>query len=222
MASLLVWLDWIKTNARVVLASSSEPRAAVLQKLCIPFEVAASNIAEDLDKRLLTPEAYALETANLKGLHVYEKYLGSTESGKSLIVISCDTVVLLDDRIMEKPLNVVDAALMLESLSGRAAYVLTGVTIRFRHPGFDMPDIVSFICKTGISFYTLTMDEIEAYLRSNEWINKAGAFGIQGLGALLISEIRGDLNNVIGLPLNSISEHIARNLENTKQSVVNH
>lgn len=118
------------------------------------------------------------------------------------IVISADTAVFIDDRMLGKPENRVDACLMLRSLSGRTHSVITGCCIARGE------ERVSFSVVTEVEFYPLTDAEIEEYVDTGEPSDKAGSYGIQGRGALLVREIRGDYFNVVGLPVAELSRRL--------------
>ena len=111
------------------------------------------------------------------------------------LVIAADTVVTADDRVLGKPKNSEDAAAMLRFLSGRTHTVYTGVTV------CRNTQISTQHEATQVRFRQLTQEEISAYVASNEPMDKAGAYGIQGLGALLVEGIEGDYFNVVGLPV---------------------
>lgn len=114
-------------------------------------------------------------------------------------VLAADTVVALDGQILGKPRDAVQARAMLEKLSGRMHTVWTGYCIQ------QGARQVSGICCTDVYFYELTPAEIEGYIETGEPMDKAGAYGIQGKGALLVRKIHGDFYNVVGLPIAVIS-----------------
>lgn len=119
------------------------------------------------------------------------------------IVLGCDTVVLLDDEIMGKPKDRDDAFRMLRALSGETHTVMTGVSL------YHGRQTTVFTTETDVTFYTLSDAEIHAYLDTGEPFDKAGAYGIQGKGSLLIQRIEGDYFNVVGLPVAALSRQLA-------------
>ena len=117
------------------------------------------------------------------------------------LIVAADTIVALDGEILGKPRDVEDAVRMLKELSGRTHEVFTGVTVLRETGGDRVRDAVTFSAGTRVTFYPLTEEEIRDYVASGEPMDKAGAYGIQGLGARLVERIEGDYNNVVGFPL---------------------
>lgn len=118
------------------------------------------------------------------------------------IVIGCDTVVVLDDEIMGKPRDREDAFRMLRQLSGETHTVMTGVSL------YHGRQTTVFTVETDVTFYVLSDAEIEAYLDTGEPFDKAGAYGIQGKGSLLVQRIEGDYFNVVGLPVAALFRNL--------------
>ncbi len=115
------------------------------------------------------------------------------------IVLAADTVVALDNHILGKPQDKAHAAQMLRMLSGRVHQVYTGYCI------LKQNRCEIGVCRTGVEFYPLSETDIESYIATGEPLDKAGGYGIQGLGALLVRGINGDFYNVVGLPVGEIS-----------------
>ena len=174
----------------LILASLSPRRKELLGRLLLPFEVIAANVNEEEEKKD-TPEQTVLALS-------FQKAMAVAKDHPHDLVLGADTVVALNHVILGKPHSRKEAFEMLSLLSGRTHQVFSGFTI----VGGDR--IVSRFEKTDVTFSTLTREEIEWYLDSGEPFDKAGAYGIQGLGALLVKEIRGDYNNVVGLPLKAV------------------
>lgn len=173
----------------IILASASPRRQELLRQIGLSFQV----IPADLDEGSIeasSPTALVEALAAAKAEHVALRQ----ESADALIIAS-DTIVVLDDCVMGKPESASDARSMLETLSGRMHEVYTGVTLR------QGARIETFSDRSEVTFRTLSEEEIEAYIRTGEPMDKAGAYGIQGFGALFVSELRGDYYNVMGLPL---------------------
>lgn len=118
--------------------------------------------------------------------------------GDSLPVIAADTIVVIDGEILGKPKSPADAAAMLQRLSGREHEVLTGIAVAYK--GRQAAEV----CTTKVFFRKLTAEEITAYVATGEPLDKAGAYGIQGQGAVLVEKIDGCYNNVVGLPLTQL------------------
>lgn len=118
--------------------------------------------------------------------------------GDSLPVIAADTIVVIDGEILGKPKSPADAAAMLQRLSGREHEVLTGIAVAYK--GRQAAEV----CTTKVVFRKLTAEEITAYVATGEPLDKAGAYGIQGQGAVLVEKIDGCYNNVVGLPLTQL------------------
>ena len=172
----------------VVLASASPRRLALLKQVGITASVHPASFAE---------EAGSADAAHEVVLH---NALGkcravAAEVGDSVPVIAADTVVVVDEVILGKPADAQEAAAMLARLSGRTHQVLTGVAVKYA--GKELAQV----CATKVFFRELTQGEIAAYVGSGEPLDKAGAYGIQGKGALLVEKIEGCYNNVVGLPL---------------------
>ena len=119
----------------------------------------------------------------------------AAKMGDELPVIAADTIVVIDNVILGKPQDAAAAKVMLQRLSGRTHQVMTGVAVRYK--GQQMSEV----CVTDVSFRQLTAEEIDDYIATGEPMDKAGAYGIQGRGAVLVEKINGCYNNVVGLPL---------------------
>jgi septum formation protein len=169
---------------RLVLASSSPQRRAILEQLRIPFEVVAPSYEED-DPPGADPAALVRRHAEGKARSVHE-------DGR--ITLGVDTTVHLDGRLYGKPDGRAGAATMLRQLSGRTHTVLSGICLL--GSGFDVVQHEL----TDVTFRLLSPVELDAYLASGEWEGRAGAYAIQGLGGRLVERIDGDYLNVVGLP----------------------
>lgn len=173
---------------KIVLASQSPRRRELLGKMGLEFTTKAPEIDETalsgLPARQLV-EALSRE----KALWV------ARQEDPEAIVIGSDTVVVRDGEILGKPASPAQAEEMLASLSGRSHEVCTGITV------CQGDRVVSQVEVTQVTFRTLTPQEIARYVRTGEPMDKAGAYGIQGLGALLVEGIQGDYSAVVGLPV---------------------
>ncbi len=170
----------------IILASNSPRRRELLTLGGIDFTVKVSNVDESIPVGITKPGDVVKHLSKTKAQAVYD--------GEN-IVIGADTVVAIDDMILGKPQDEAGAKAMLKSLSGREHSVYTGVTI-ISTKGIDV-----FYNETKVEFYPLTDEDIEAYVATGEPMDKAGAYGIQGKGSLLVKGITGDYFNVVGLPL---------------------
>jgi septum formation protein len=171
----------------VILASASPRRYELLKNLGLNFKVIPSHAEESHEKRA-DMEEVVKANARLKGEAVAKKY-------PEALVISADTIVALNDHIMGKPKNEQDAFEMLKALSGQTHRVYTGLGL-FNDKRF----VLDAVC-TQVRFRNLSDEEIWAYINTGEPFDKAGGYGIQGQGALLVEGINGCYYNVVGLPL---------------------
>ena len=178
----------------VILASSSPRRKELMQLLCSSFRVIPPECDEKLPAELETDQA-AEYLSDLKCRYIAEIYENS-------VVIGCDTIVLCGGAIYGKPSSDEDAKRMLQALSGRTHEVVSGVTIGYKN------NFLSFSSRTKVTFRILSQEDIEAYCRSGEPNDKAGAYGIQGLGSLLVEKIEGEYYNVVGLPVSEIANKL--------------
>jgi len=194
----------------LVLASASPRRAELLQQVGIAFEVRVSQVAEDGD----VPGA---EPAEVAELHARQKALDVAAGAPLRLVLGADTVVVLDGRVLGKPRDEDEARAMLRALSGRTHEVITGVALALLR-GADPELIAQDHVRTQVTFRELSEAEIEAYVMSGEPMDKAGAYGIQGRGALLVEEIKGCYSNVVGLPLSRTWEMLGASGRNVATS----
>ncbi len=181
---------------RVILASSSPRRLQLLQQIGIEPEVRPAAFDE-------------LSTGKMADEVVLANAVGKCQAvcaacGDKMPVIAADTVVVLDGKILGKPKDAADAVRMLTELSGRTHKVLTGVAVSF--DGRQLAEV----CETEVIFRTLTAAEIADYVATGEPLDKAGAYGIQGRGAVFVEKINGCYNNVVGLPLTRLHLMLAK------------
>ena len=175
---------------KLLLASGSPRRAEILRAVGWPFEARAMNIDE-------TPGAGESASAMVERLALGKAVAAAKQYSQGL-VLGADTTVVIDSEILEKPRDEVDARRMLRLLSGRWHDVVTGVALV--RAGSQERRVVAHE-RTRVRFAHLSDDEIEWYIKSKEPMDKAGAYAVQGRGALFIEEIRGDYWNVVGLPI---------------------
>ncbi|KAM7407082.1 hypothetical protein PAMA_003012 [Pampus argenteus] len=195
----------------VVLASASPRRLEILRNAGLRFEVVPSWFKETLDKGLFkAPHEYAVETAKQKALEVARrmpfKHLKTPD-----IVIGADTIVTVDGMILEKPVDKQDAYRMLSSLSGKEHSVFTGVAIILCHEKENEEvdyQLIDFYEETKVKFADLSEDMLWEYINSGEPMDKAGGYGIQALGGMLVEYVHGDFLNVVGFPLNHFCKQL--------------
>lgn len=180
----------------ILLASASPRRKELLELMGLEFVVKTAGVDETLPPDI-TPEEAVAYLSRIKAQAV---------EGEGEIIIGADTVVAIDGCILGKPKDSTDAAVMLKRLSGRKHSVFTGVTVIY----FDK--INTFTSETEVEFYPLTDAEISSYIATGEPMDKAGAYGIQGKGSLLVKGITGDYFNVVGLPVSRLW-HVLKMLE---------
>ncbi len=170
---------------QLILASQSPRRKALLALLNIPFAVRAANIDETMDMaRSPYDEVARLSRVKAEAVRRADE-----------VVVAADTIVVCGGRVMGKPHDFADAVAMLQTLSGREHQVMTGLTVAWGQTVRTCTEV------THIRFRPLSQKEIERYVRTGEPMDKAGAYGIQGGGALFAERIDGDYYNVVGLPV---------------------
>lgn len=190
---------------RIILASASPRRRELLRQIDWDFEVCVSQVEESITKTL--PAEVVEELSWQKAQAVFAQVC---EDGNAVLVIGADTVVACDGEILGKPADREDAVRMLRMLQGRSHQVYTGVTVCCRLADGQVVT-QTFHEETEVNFYPMTEVEIEEYVYRFEWVDKAGAYGIQGACARYISGIKGDYNNVVGLPVGRLYQEV-RNL----------
>jgi len=175
---------------KIVLASSSPRRKELLETVGIRFEI-VNPTADETVIGNETPEDFALRVSVEKASSV------SSRLDKQCVVIGADTVVIVDSEILGKPFDEDEAASMLNKISGREHRVLTAFSIL--KPTGEV--LHSEIVATRVMVKPLAAHEIEGYIKTGEPMDKAGAYGIQGIGSFMVKEIEGSYTNVVGLPL---------------------
>ncbi len=180
-----------------VLASKSPRRLELLKQFFPEIEV----IAPEIDESKITsknPANLVMKLSQAKGRDVIVKH-------KKDNVIAADTVVVLENEVLGKPKDKADAGRMLEKLSGKKHKVITGVSVFIKDFCF------SFYEETEVEFYPLNEDEIKWYVETEEPLDKAGAYGIQGYGKIFVKSINGDYFNVVGFPVAKFYHKLKKN-----------
>lgn len=183
-----------------ILASASPRRQELFHKITDDFTVQPAEVEETIPPDVL-PEDVAAYLSHIKADAV-------SKNNPNAIVIGCDTVVLLEEQVLGKPHSPEEAKAMLQALSGKTHQVITGTTVT------NGSRTVTFSSETAVTFYPLSEAEIDAYLATGEPFDKAGAYGIQGKGSLLIHSIQGDYFTVMGLPVARLSRVLRQFTEN--------
>jgi septum formation protein len=181
----------------VILASASPRRRQLLEQVGLRFSIQASDVMEDA-KPELSPAEWAKSLAADKATAV------AVTADSQAIIIGADTIVVYKGEVFGKPDNQDQAKAMLRSLSGQQHQVITGVAV------VAGGELFSDYAVTVVTFRELTETEIDSYVGTAEWMDKAGAYGIQGMGALLVERIEGCYANVVGLPLVTLSRLLSR------------
>ena len=177
----------------IILASASPRRLELLKRIGLEFKVMPADI-DEVNTGNLEPASYTVDIARKKALDVVYK------TSKSSLVIAADTVVVKDG-VMGKPADENEAFKMLKALQGQWHEVITGVAIIDSESKEEVVDYE----KTLVKMTSLSDMEIKAYIKSGEPMDKAGSYGIQGLGAMIVERIEGCYFNVVGLPLNKLN-----------------
>jgi septum formation protein len=183
---------------RLILASASPRRRELLAQLGVDYTCDPADIDEtpDADE---TPQAYVERMARAKSAAVLARH-----PDPGVAVLAADTTVAIDDLVLGKPVDRLDGLAILARLSGRAHTVFTGICLA--SAGGAACEVVS----TEVEFASLSREACEAYLATGEPWDKAGAYGIQGLGGAFVRAIHGSYSNVVGLPLNETWQMLAR------------
>jgi septum formation protein len=183
---------------KIILASASPRRKEILSWLGWEFSVQVSQVEEMITK--VHPREIVEELSGLKARDVFAQTLGD------VLVIGADTVVADKGKILGKPADEEDAADMLRNLQDGVHQVYTGVTLCLRKGSEEV--VRTFYESTEVSFYPMSEEEIQWYVNSKEPMDKAGAYGIQGLAGRFVKGIKGDYNNVVGLPAARLYQEI--------------
>ena len=195
---------------RVILCSASSRRRDILNTAGIKHEIIVSDCEEIITS--LSPSDVVCELSCQKAKAVYDKADIIPDSCEDILFIGSDTVVALEGEIFGKPKNTEDAKVMLGKLSGKVHQVYTGVTLIYLLKNTDKSQckINTFYEKTDVCVASLSEEEIADYVASGEPMDKAGAYGIQGLFSKYILSITGEYNNVVGFPIARFIQEIKR------------
>ncbi len=199
---------------KIYLASKSPRRRELLTQIGLEFEVMVSyrdeiiagEVPEDIVKELSMQKAYEIERVLLEKCsgEMYETH--KAEGYDGVLIIGADTVVSMNETILGKPKDENEAFNMLKMLQGNKHTVSTGVTIIVINA--NGREVYNFAENTDVAMYNISDEEIKEYIATKEPMDKAGSYGIQGIGAKFISGVNGDYNNVVGLPIGKIYQTI--------------
>lgn len=189
-------------GVQIVLASASPRRREILEQVGLPFAVVPSSAEEHIDDGV-APSLMVQSLSLLKAADV------AKSQPKNTLVIGADTIVVYGDEILTKPKDAENAKEMLRRLSGECHSVLTGLTVMRCSDGKS----VSVTEETKVYFKKLSEKEITSYVNTKEPLDKAGGYGIQGLGGLFVEKIDGDYYNVVGLPLSRLGKLLSEEFE---------
>ena len=178
----------------IILASASPRRKEILKNANVKFKVMSSSI-EELTLENESPCQMVMRLAFEKGMDIASRQ-------KSDLIISADTIVVLEDNILGKPKDDIHARKMITNLSGRNHQVMTGISLINLDNNKKIIDYVI----SNVKFKNLSEQDVNDYITTKEFLDKAGAYGIQGYGALLVEEIQGDYFNIVGLPISRLSD----------------
>lgn len=193
----------LKDGENIILASASPRRRELLKLICEDFKSVSPDVDETVPAQveiLERPQFLAVK----KAMHV------CGELSEKAVVIGCDTGVFIDDEMLGKPKDEEEAFSMLKRLQGKDHLVVTGCCIT------DGTHKREFSVTSRVFFYPLSDEDIRDYIATGEPMDKAGAYGIQGKGSLLIEKIQGDYFNIVGLPLSALTRELKAFLREIK------
>lgn len=188
----------LSKSKQLILASASPRRKKLLEQIGLIIKVVPSNIDEKLNPRL-KPKAQAEQLSLQKAQAV-------AKTTKDAIIIAADTLVIIENEILGKPKDQKDARRMLKKLRNRKHSVITGYTIL----DTETKKVITTAEETFVHMKKLSDKEIDAYIKTKEPFDKAGAYAINERGSLLMEKIHGDFFNVVGLPLRSIADSLKK------------
>lgn len=186
-------------NYKFILASASPRRKELLSIYVKDFKIMPADIDETVPDNIALEDA-PLYTAKEKAAAVFNK-LNEDE-----IIITADTIVMLDNKIYGKPKDKLDAYNMIKTLSGKTHQVITGICCYSK----DKQINIEFSDVTNVSFTDISDEIIEKYLENAEYIDKAGAYAVQGLASMFVKKIEGSYDNVVGLPMGRLARNLIK------------
>lgn len=184
---------------KLILGSQSPRRKELLKATFLDFEIMPSDVEEITSET--QPDLFAMDLAKLKGEDVFKKSIGIYENP---FVLSSDTIVVVDDKILGKPKDEKEAKEMLKTLSGRSHDVITAVYLK----SHKLESL--FNIKTKVYFDEIEDSHMDRYIKTGEPMDKAGSYGIQAMGLSFVNKIEGSYSNVVGLPVNEVLKEIKK------------
>lgn len=197
-----------KKNIRLVLGSQSPRRRMIIDDLGIPYFPISPDANEDLPVK--DPREFALEVVKVKANAVRDKletldekvFLGDgVEEAEKLLILTSDTIVVHNEEILGKPADIKEARTVLRNLRGQTHLVITSVALTLLDKNLNLLNQDLFTCDSSVTFWNFTDTVLESYLALEDSLDKAGSYGLQGPGMVLVEKIDGSYSNVIGLPL---------------------
>lgn len=185
----------------IILASASPRRKEILENINVKFDIVKSDIDEVILEDELPPQV-VMRLA-------FEKSMDVAKSNQESLVIGADTIVVFNNKVLGKPKDKEDARNTIRLLSGNTHEVITGISLINLSANKKIIDYVV----SKVKFKDLSEDDINDYINTGESLDKAGAYGIQGYGSLLIEEIQGDYFNIVGLPISKLSDLVKKNFD---------
>ena len=204
------------TNRQIILASASPRRKELLKNIFPVFQIIPSSKEEETVFH--TPEAFVMDLSHTKAEDIMQQHIShSTDVSLEMhsltaapispcLVIGSDTIVCFRDQLLGKPADVDAARAMLSNLSGHTHQVYTGVSLIQDKQG--KKTIKTFYCQTDVTLYPIDKEDLHRYVESGDPLDKAGAYGIQGDFSIHVKEIKGDYNNVVGLPIGRVYQEL--------------
>ncbi len=186
-------------NYKFILASASPRRKELLSIYVKDFKIMPADIYETIPNNIALEDA-PLYIAKEKAAAVFNKI------NEDEIIITADTIVLLDNKIYGKPKDKLDAYNMIKTFSGKTHQVITGVCCYSK----DKQINIEFSDVTNVSFTNISDEIIEKYLKNAEYIDKAGAYAVQGLASMFVEKIEGCYDNVVGLPMGMLARNLIK------------
>ncbi|MGD9580955.1 MAG: nucleoside triphosphate pyrophosphatase [Vampirovibrionia bacterium] len=180
---------------KLILASASPRRKELLKNLGYEFEIIPADIEETIDNSKI-PEEIVKELSFQKAEHIAKKV------SEPSVIIGSDTIVVINNKILGKPIDEKDAFNMLQELSGKVHQVISGIAIIDNKTNKTFIDCVS----SDVYFRELSKEEIIKYIETKEPMDKAGAYAIQGIASIFIEKIEGCYNNIVGLPVFTVAK----------------
>ena len=202
---MLSFSDYIMLKIPLILASQSPRRKTLLKKMGLKFKVVPSKVEEHMDLTL-SPDDFVMHWAHEKAKDVSRSFPNS-------LIISADTVVVIENKILGKPKNKKDSKNMLKKLSGRTHTVITGFQLILENSAISYCGLE----KTHVTIKTLSLSDINFYIKHYNTLDKAGSYGIQDWFATQVLKIEGCFFNVMGLPVSKLYDHL-KNIEKELKS----